>query len=82
MANGNQVLSLFVHADGTRWAAWTPDGHFYAPSGSRELVVGFESNGADPAVPSPIAADTLLATCYRADLLSAALGAAAPPSKR
>jgi hypothetical protein len=81
MATGKEALSLFVHADGARWAAWTPDGHFYAPPGSRELVVGFESNRDGPAVPTPIAADALFAACYRADLLTAVLGGAPPQPK-
>jgi WD40 repeat protein len=74
MATGHPLLSVFIHADGARWAAWTPDGRFYAPPDSRALVVGVARDRPGTAVPTPISAGALIATYYRPDLLASVLG--------
>jgi WD40 repeat protein len=46
---GHEALALYVHPDGKRWVAWTPEG-FYAAAPGAEQWVGFHLNrGADQA---------------------------------
>jgi hypothetical protein len=71
MKDGGLALSLFVHADGKRWAAWTPAGQFYAPQGSEDLVVGYL-----PGTQAPVPPEVLRDGHYRRDLLDIALSQA------
>jgi WD40 repeat protein len=43
MSTGDQLLSLFPHADGQRWAAWTPKGYYVASVGG-DTLVGWQVN--------------------------------------
>ena len=36
--NGSEVLALFLHTDGQRWVAWTPEGFFDASPGGEQLI--------------------------------------------
>ena len=49
LKDGAQLLALFLHADGTRWVMWTPEGFFHTAPGS-ETLIGYHLNqGADQA---------------------------------
>ncbi len=39
--NGREVLALFIHADGRRWVAWTPEGFYDASDKDGEALLGF-----------------------------------------
>ena len=36
--DGQDLLSLFVHAPSRRWVAWTPSGYYMASSGAEDLI--------------------------------------------
>lgn len=42
--DGSEALALFVHADGERWVAWTPEGFFAASSPEAEQLFGYTLN--------------------------------------
>ena len=41
------MLALYLDADGRRWIAWTPQGHYDAAAGAEELVSWRVNRGAD-----------------------------------
>jgi len=41
--DGQEVLALFVHRDGKRWIAWTPEGFFDASPGG-DALIGYHVN--------------------------------------
>jgi len=45
--DGRTLLSLFAHADGRRWAAWTPSGYHTASPGGDALFGMLIGNGPD-----------------------------------
>jgi WD40 repeat protein len=45
--NGQELLALFVHPDGKRWIAWTPQGYFDASVGADELIGWHVNHGFD-----------------------------------
>jgi WD40 repeat protein len=48
--DGAEVLALFVTADGARWVAWTPGGHYAASTGGEALLL--RSTGGGPNLPA------------------------------
>ncbi len=71
-ADGHEVLALFVHPDGKRWIAWTPEGFFDAVSGAEELV-GYHLNRSSVSAGEFVAADQLMERYYRPDLIARVL---------
>ena len=43
LRDGAELLALFLHADGTRWVLWTPEGFFTASPGG-EALIGYHLN--------------------------------------
>ena len=63
-------VSLFVTADGTRWAAWSPDGHFdHSAVGGKELV-GFHLNRARGEAPDWFSFAQVYRLFYDPDLIT------------
>jgi CHAT domain-containing protein/tetratricopeptide (TPR) repeat protein/WD40 repeat protein len=59
MASGNELASLFPHADQRQWVLWAPSGHFDYSEGSESLIGWHVNNGLDAA------ADFLSTTGFR-----------------
>ena len=49
LADGKELLSLFVHPDGKRWILWTPSGYYAASPGGDSLIGWHVNNGPDKA---------------------------------
>ncbi len=45
--DGREILALYVHADGTKWVAWTPEGYFDASPHAEDLLGYHLNHGAD-----------------------------------
>jgi hypothetical protein len=67
--NGREVLALFVHADGQRWVAWTPEGFFDASPGGDGLI-GYHLNQDWEREGEFVSADRLRDVFYRPDLVA------------
>ncbi len=67
-------VSLFLSADGARWAAWSPDGHFdHSEAGGKELV-GFHLNRARGEAPDWFSFAQVYRLFYDPDLITRRLG--------
>jgi WD40 repeat protein len=49
VSNGAEVLALFIHPDGSRWIAWTPQGYYDASLGADDLIGWHVNHGYDRA---------------------------------
>ena len=49
MSDGEPVLALFIHPDGNRWIAWTPQGYYDASLGADDLIGWHVNHGYDRA---------------------------------
>lgn len=83
-ADGREHLALLPHADGRRWVAWTPQGHYAASPGGEDLFGWQQDNGPARAADF-FPASRLRASHFRPDLaaqtiLGAAVGAAPVPA--
>jgi WD40 repeat protein len=47
--NGTELLALFIHPDGQRWIAWTPQGYYDASAGADDLIGWQVNHGYDQA---------------------------------
>lgn len=47
LSDGEELLALFIHPDGKRWIAWTPQGYYDASLGADELVGWHINHGYD-----------------------------------
>jgi WD40 repeat protein len=47
LADGKELLALFMHPDGKRWVAWTPQGYYDASVGGDELIGWHINHGYD-----------------------------------
>jgi WD40 repeat protein len=47
MDKGQELLTLFPHADGKRWVAWTPGGYYAASVGGEDLIGWHINRGPD-----------------------------------
>ena len=59
MSDGEEVLALFMHPDGSRWIVWTPQGYYDASLGADDLIGWQINHGYDRApisTPSPSSA--------------------------
>jgi hypothetical protein len=66
---GREVLALFVHPDGQRWVAWTPEGFYDAAPGAESLI-GYHLNRGADREGEFVAADRLRQNYYRPDLIA------------
>jgi hypothetical protein len=72
MEDGQEVLALFVHPDGRRWVAWTPEGFFDASPGG-DALVGYHLNQGPDRAGEFIRVDQVFNLFYRTDLVSGRL---------
>jgi hypothetical protein len=72
LADGKERLALFVHADGQRWVAFTPEGFFAASKGG-ETLVGYHLNQGPTQSGEFIRVDQLHDLFYRPDLVARSL---------
>jgi WD40 repeat protein len=49
VSDGERVLALFIHPDGNRWIAWTPQGYYDASLGADDLIGWHVNHGYDRA---------------------------------
>jgi Caspase domain len=49
LSDGKELLALFIHPDGKRWVAWTPQGYYDASVGGDELIGWHVNHGYDQA---------------------------------
>jgi len=49
LEDGEELLALFVHPDGRRWVAWTPQGYYDAGAGADGLIGWQVNRGRDEA---------------------------------
>jgi WD40 repeat protein len=49
LADGAELLALFMHPDGKRWVAWTPQGYYDASAGGDDLIGWQVNHGYDQA---------------------------------
>jgi hypothetical protein len=49
LTDGKELLALFIHPDGQRWGAWTPQGYYDASVGADELIGWHINHGYDRA---------------------------------
>jgi WD40 repeat protein len=49
VSDGEEVLALFIHPDGNRWIAWTPQGYYDASLGADDLIGWHINHGYDRA---------------------------------
>jgi hypothetical protein len=47
LSDGRELLALFIHPDGKRWVAWTPQGYYDASVGGDELIGWHVNHGYD-----------------------------------
>jgi WD40 repeat protein len=67
--DGREVLALFVHPDGVRWIAWTPQGFFDAAAGGTALI-GYHLNQGAERAGEFVAAGQLAERFFRHDLIA------------
>jgi hypothetical protein len=72
--DGREVLALFVHPDGRRWVAWTPEGFFDASPGG-DALIGYHLNQGSDRAGEFIRVDQVFSLFYRTDLVSGRLKA-------
>ncbi len=48
-SDGEELLALFIHPDGQRWIAWTPQGYYDASAGADDLIGWQVNHGYDQA---------------------------------
>ncbi len=49
VSDGRELLALFIHPDGQRWIAWTPQGYYDASAGADDLIGWQVNHGYDQA---------------------------------
>ena len=49
VSDGAELLALFMHPDGKRWVAWTPQGYYDASAGADDLIGWQVNHGYDKA---------------------------------
>jgi WD40 repeat protein len=49
VSDGEEVLALFIHPDGNKWIAWTPQGYYDASLGADDLIGWHINHGYDRA---------------------------------
>lgn len=79
--DGSEALALFVHAYGTHWVLWTPDG-FYDASPGADSLIGYRVNQGHDKEGEFVGSGQLASVFYRPDLVARRLaGDEAPIAK-
>jgi len=68
LSDGTELLALFIHPDGQRWIAWTPQGYYDASLGADELIGWHVNHGYDRA-PDFYPASQFRERFYRPDVI-------------
>ncbi|MGA7385533.1 MAG: caspase family protein [Methylocella sp.] len=68
ITDGKELLALFIHPDGKRWVAWTPQGYYDASLGADELIGWHVNHGYDH-VPDFYPVAQFRARFYRPDVI-------------
>lgn len=68
MRDGAPLLSLFPHAEGRRWVAWTPAG-YYAASADGDTLIGWHRNNGTNREADFVPANSLRGKFYRPDVI-------------
>jgi hypothetical protein len=71
-SDGQEILALFVHPDGKRWIAWTPQGYYDASVGADELIGWHINHGLDQ-VPDFFPVSQFRDQFYRPDVIAKVL---------
>jgi WD40 repeat protein len=71
---GRELLALFVHPDGKRWIAWTPEGFFDAAPRAQGLI-GYHLNQGKDKAGEFVAASQLSERFFRPDVITGVLSA-------
>lgn len=71
-SDGKELLALFIHPDGQRWIAWTPQGYYDASLGADELIGWHVNRGLDRA-PDFYPASRFRDRFYRPDVIQRVL---------
>jgi hypothetical protein len=69
LRDGAELLALFLHADGSRWVLWTPEGFFSASPGG-EALIGYHLNQGPDAAGEFITVEQLYRLYSRPELVS------------
>jgi hypothetical protein len=72
LSDGKELLALFIHPDGQRWIAWTPQGYYDASLGADELIGWHVNQGRDRA-PDFYPASQFRNRFYRPDVIQRVL---------
>jgi WD40 repeat protein len=72
VSDGEPVLALFIHPDGNRWIAWTPQGYYDASLGADDLIGWHINHGYDRA-PDFYPVSQFRARFYRPDVIQRVL---------
>jgi WD40 repeat protein len=73
LSDGEELLTLFVHAKDRRFIAWTPKGYYAASSKEAEDLIGWHVNRGFDAAPDFYPASTFAGAFNRPDIVKAAL---------
>jgi WD40 repeat protein len=68
ISDGKELLALFIHPDGQRWVAWTPQGYYDAALGADELI-GWQVNHGFDQAPDFYPASRFRDRFYRPDVI-------------
>ncbi len=80
LADGAELLSVFIHPDGKRWIAWTPAG-FYACAVGAEDLIGWHVNKSREQAADFFPVSRFRKDYYRPDIIRNALTATSTPPK-
>lgn len=72
LADGNELLAFFPHADRRRWVLWTPGGYYDASPGAEELI-GWHVNRGNDAAADFFPASRFRAQFYRPEVVARVL---------
>jgi len=72
ISDGEELLALFIHSDGRRWIAWTPQGYYDASLGADNLIGWHVNHGYDQA-PDFYPVSQFRDRFYRPDVISRVL---------
>lgn len=70
--DGGELLAFFLHADRTRWIAWTPSG-YYDSSADGDDLIGFHHNDGLEGRPEFVPASDLRERFHRPDIVAGIL---------
>lgn len=71
-SDGEEILALFIHPDGNRWIAWTPQGYYDASLGADDLI-GWQINHGYDSAPDFHPVSQFRERFYRPDVIQRVL---------